>query len=115
MGCPLADKSALAAIHRALRGAASVHQTPGISLQFIIFSWSLRLYTSSMAGDREEKRGELRKTLAGSGSLVQRFLCGCDSLSSYPVLPAAYVLRGSPLCYEGSLDLCKQWHDLFLA
>src|SRR5579864_4816891 len=25
--------------------------------------------------------------------LVHRFLCGCDSLSSHPVLLAAYVLR----------------------
>ena len=68
-----------------------------------------------MAGEREEKRGQQHKTLVGSGLLVHRFLCGCDSLSSHPILPAAYVLRGSPLSYEGGLDLCKQWHDLFLA
>ena len=32
----VADQSAVAAINRALRGAASVHTTPVISLQFII-------------------------------------------------------------------------------
>ena len=36
VGFPLADKSAVAAINRALRGAASVHHTPVISLKFII-------------------------------------------------------------------------------
>ena len=35
-GFPLADKSAMAAINRALRVAASVHHTPVISLKFII-------------------------------------------------------------------------------
>ena len=68
-----------------------------------------------MAGEREEKRGKLHKTLVGGGSLVHRFLCRCDSLFSHPVLLAAYVLRSAPLSYESSLDLCKQWHDLFLA
>ncbi len=38
MGFPLADKSAVAAIHRALRGTTSVHTTPVISLKFIIGS-----------------------------------------------------------------------------
>ena len=36
VGCPLADKSAVAAINRALRGAVPVHDTLGISLKCII-------------------------------------------------------------------------------
>jgi hypothetical protein len=43
-GFPLADKSALAAINRALRGAASVHHTPVISFICIMRENLYQLY-----------------------------------------------------------------------
>src|SRR5437867_1961314 len=40
-----------------------------------IFSLALQWYTSSLAGEREEKRGKIHKTLVGSGMSQQTLVC----------------------------------------
>src|SRR5260370_30860596 len=70
---PRADKSALAAINRALRVAASIHDISGISLKFIIGPYGCREYFVHRHYIRSDESSSLiGQRLPGVASIAAR-------------------------------------------